>query len=394
MKTVKETVQALGEAFQEFKSVQAQRLEEIETKGVADPILNEKLDKVSSFLNETSERLAKLEAVNNRPRSESSQGSAFDNPEHKSAFAGYVRRGDEATLQGLELKSLSVGSDPDGGYLIPAATVEMIQTKMEDMSVLRRLAKTTKISTDALELLIDRKEADAGWVAETGERAETNTPDLSKLRIPVHEMFAKPHATQKLLDDSNVNIESWLSEKIAHKMAAMEAEAFLFGDGAGKPRGILNYDTSENEEWGCIHTLAGAPTNVDALIQGLHALKPGYLPNAKWLMSRHALSRIRTLKDQQGQYLWQPGLEGDYRPKLLGHTIELCDSLVLEEDNDTILFGDFASAYQIVDRAGIHILRDPYSVKPFVQFYTTKRVGGDMANFEAVKAIKIANNQE
>jgi len=279
---------------------------------------------------------------------------------------------------------------------VPKLMASEMVTVLTEGSVMRQLAKVITISTDAIEMLVDKNQADAGWVAETADRPETNTPELAKIRIPVHEMYAKPKATQKLLDDSSINVEQWLNEKVAARMAVMENQSFIHGDGDNKPRGFLARELSQNPEWGKLHAFTtgkDVPLG-DTIIEIVHSLNPGYLSGAKWLMSRSALSLLRKLKDAAGNYMWHPGLDGATASKLLGYEVVISDDMPQLEGKKervpAVAFGNFKEAYTIVDRQGTRVLRDPYSAKPYVEFYVTRRVGGDLVNSEAVKILNFA----
>jgi HK97 family phage major capsid protein len=376
----------------------------MENKSGGDPLWEEKLIKMESQMDQTQERLNRIEVSRNRPFVESeSETQDQGQSEHKSAFLSYVTKGDESQLLSLEAKSLSAGSDPDGGYLLPDVLHFDIERDLRQTSTMRRLARVIQISTDAVELLVSDGDAEAGWVAETAERKETGTPKLIKLKIPVHELFAKPRATQKLLDDSKVNVEDWLSKKIAAKMTQLENQAFINGDGANKPTGILKYELDfASASKGKLHgfksgkkgSFLNTQTAGDLLIDMINSMKPELLNGCVWLMSRSAHGEIRKLKDSNGNYLWQAGLEHDARPRLLGYPVELSDEmpgLVKDEATSSVIFGNFKEGYQVVDRAGIRVLRDPFSVKPYVEFYTTCRVGGDVVNHEAFKVLNFTN---
>ncbi|MBX9976731.1 MAG: phage major capsid protein [Alphaproteobacteria bacterium] len=236
-----------------------------------------------------------------------------------------------------------------------------------------------------------------GWVAETGAREETAAPELAKLTIGTHEMFARPRASQKLLDDVSVDLEHWLVQKIAWQMGLMETGAFVSGDGKGKPRGFLSYPIAVmgKPEWGKVETLQsgseGGLEDSDVLVDVFHSLKPEYLSGACWVMARSTLSQIRKLKDKDGQYLWMPHMSEGVASTLLGYPVIICDSMPgLIKDGLSVAFGNFNHAYQIVERQDIQLLRDPYSAKPYVEFYATKRVGGDVVNFDALRLIQLS----
>jgi HK97 family phage major capsid protein len=238
--------------------------------------------------------------------------------------------------------------------------------------------------------------AGTGWVSETGARAQTATPTLSLLEFPTAELFANLAATQTLLDDSFVNLEDWIASEVEDAFAGQERAAFVSGDGADKPKGFLDYDkvTETAHVWGKIGYVAtgvaggfAASDPVDKLIDLVYTPKPQFRQNARFVMNRKTVSAVRKLKDASGQYIWEPNESGG--AALLGYAItELEDMPDIGTDAFAIAFGDFARGYLIVDRAGVRVLRDPYSAKPYVLFYVTKRVGGGVQNFDAIKLLK------
>lgn len=397
---IQTTLDDLARTFEEFKGANEERLKILEKKSQIDPLFQEKMDRIETSLDQAEKRLKQMEALGGRPQVETGLEPFCG---HKAAFMDYVRKGFDAPLHDYERKSLSTTSDRDGGYLVPSGLHDRLYTILQEGSIMRGLATVREISSSALEMLIDKDAADVGWVAETQERAETKTPELAKIRIPVHEMYARPRATQKLLDDASLNVEDWLSQKIAQKMAMMENTAFLRGDGNNKPKGILAYETVAKVrwEWGKLEEIKtgvdgdfGAGRGADTLLDLFHALKPPYIPGAVWLMSRLTQGILRKLKDPENhEYLWQPPLGGMATPTLLGHPVIVCDDmpgLAQRVASKSIVFGNFKEGYQIVDRTGIRVLRDPYSSKPYVEFYTTRRVGGDVLNFDALKVLNFA----
>ncbi|CAN7295878.1 phage major capsid protein [Agrobacterium tumefaciens] len=305
---------------------------------------------------------------------------------YQEAFKMSLRR--EVNILSLdEQKAMLVGSDPDGGYLVPTATSSRIITKVYETSPLDELAYHETISTDAIEIPIDTDEAGAGWVGETDPRPETSTPQVGTQRIPVHEIYAKPKATQQLLEDAGVDIEAWLERKVSEKFARMRALAFISGNGIKKPRGILTYPAGADGVRGTIAQIAsGAATALtsDGLIKLTFSLKDKYLANANWLMKRGTVGALMLFKDNQGQYMWRPGLQAGQPSVLLGYNVRRADDMpTVGAGALPIAFGDFRAGYTVVDRLGIRTLRDPYSSKPFVEFYTRQRVGGDVVDFEA-----------
>lgn len=420
-------VDALHAGFEEFKKANDERLAQIEKKGSADVVTEAKLQKIEADLEKAQkiadeavlaskrqsrvvtdergevvdlDRKAQEWASMNARRRGAVVGSfgAADMDGYKAAFDTFIRKGEEV-MGPDERKALSVGTDPDGGYVVNPDLSGRIVMKVFESSPMRAYASVQVISSDALEGLFDLNEASSGWVGETDSRAETNTPQLSKWRIPAHELYAKPKATQKLLDDASINMEAWLASKVAEKFARDEANAFVVGNGVNKPRGFLTYGsgttlpgTIEQFPTGASGALAAAPSGGDALINALYGLKQQYRNNATWFMNRATLTLVRKAKDSDGAYLWSPGIAAGQPATLLGYPVASFEDMPDPASNSlSIAVGDMREAYQIVDRLGIRTLRDPYSAKPYVEFYTTKRVGGDVVNFEAIKLVKLGS---
>jgi HK97 family phage major capsid protein len=302
------------------------------------------------------------------------------------AFSQSLRR-QENHLTTDEQKALMVGSDPDGGFLVPTATSNRIITRVYETSPIDELATHETISTDALLVPIDTDEAGAGWVGETEARPETSTPQVGEQRIPVFEIYAKPKASQQMLEDAGVDVEAWLGRKVSEKFARMRASAFVIGDGIKKPRGFLTYPAGSAGVRGTILQVASGNATAltaDGLISLMFSVKDRYLANASWLMKRGSVAAVMLFKDAQGQYMWRPGLQEGQPSMLLGHSIKRADDMPgVAAGTLPVAFGDFRAGYTVVDRLGIRTLRDPYSSKPFVEFYTRARVGGDVVDFEA-----------
>lgn len=348
----------------------------------------EKIHHMENMLKSSTSRLEKLEVALRRPNV-SGDSSAHGYSVETKGFDHFIRKG----IDDLSVKAMISSSDQQGGYLIPTSSTHLINQHIELQSPLRKLACVATINTNRYDLLVDKVESEAGWVGEDAPRPETQVADLIKLSIPVHEIYAKPLVSQRLLDDSSINMETWLSQRIAEKMARMENHSFLFGDGANKPKGILTYETVEvgAGTWGKFEFLnvnLSGKESADPLIEAFYALKSQYLPGSCWLMSRKTAATVRKLKEKSGAYLWQNSLNAEMPNTLLGHPVYLCDELD-EAKGSPILFGNFKEAYQIVDRSNMSLLRDPYSAKPYVEFYATKRVGGAAVNFDAIKIINI-----
>ena len=432
MSEVKELFNALNKAFSEFKTSNDERLKEIEANGKADPLLEEKVDKANDAITnlETAFQDAKKEAQDRIDKVEldfqqqglHAGGSKKDIQDeakeffnsmgvkdvdvkgygaYKQAFNSYLRRGERALSTDIR-NALSVGSDPDGGQWVPAATTNKIIKKLFDTSPMRQVASIVTIGTDRLEIPKDLEEGTSGgWVGETATRAATATPEVGLQEIPVHEQYAMPKATQKVIDDAQFPIESWLSGKIADKLVNTENAAFVTGDGVGKPRGFTDYSSVTAEDsarpWGKLqHVLSGGsgviPDTPDELIALTSKLKSQYRRNASWVMNRFTRASIRKLNDSNNQYYLIPDLSTGGAATLLGYPIVEFDDMA-DAANAAIVaaFGDFKTGYQIVDRAGIRVLRDPFTNKPYILYYTTKRVGGDVTNFDAIKLLRCSS---
>jgi HK97 family phage major capsid protein len=385
-------------AFEAFKETNDRRLGEIERRMSADAVTVDKLARIDRALDEHKRVVDELAHKAARPHLGGGLARSGASLEHKAAFDGYVRRGEQHRLRDLESKALSAGSDPDGGYLVPDETESAINRALRDLSPIRAIAGMRQVSSSLYKKPFSLTGPGTGWVGETAARPETSTPTLAELAFPTMELYAMPAATPSLLDDAAVDIDQWIAEEVRTAFAQQEGQAFVSGNGANRPRGFLDYPKVANASWswgnvGFIATgVAGAfpaanPT--DKLIDLAYAVKSGYRANAHWVMNRATQSVIRKFKDADGNYLWQPALRAGEAPTLLGHPVaEAEDMPSMATDSHSIAFGDFRRGYLIVDRVGIRVLRDPYSAKPYVLFYTTKRVGGGVQAFDAIKLLK------
>lgn len=395
----------LKRQFQAFKVGHEEELRQIKSCGSADVVTREKVDRMNAVIDALQEKVTRQSLAAKRSAKGYDVARAAYDPaadDHAKAFSSFLRKGQDAELIALERKAMSVGSDADGGYLVPSDLSERIVIRQRELTPMRQLATVMEISNDALEMLSDRNEAEASWVAETASRVETATPALAKVRIPVHELSAQPKASQKLLDDGQINVEEWLAGKVADRFSRRESDAFINGDGVLCPRGLLTYTATAEDDgtraWGVLQYIASgaaggfaASNPADKLLDMVYKLKAPYLPKASWMMPRSVSAAIRKIKGSDGHYLWQVSLQNGQPPTLLGFPVVFSEDMpAVAADSFSLAFGDFAEAYTIVDRAGIRILRDPYTDKPNVKFYTTKRVGGDVVNFDAVKLMKFA----
>ena len=430
---VKSLIEKQGQAWEEFKKTNDELIKaKADGKAVSD--IEAKLAKISTDMDNIAEVKAQVEDLMKkmqRPAADAkdvealaSEVKSFNSmmraeyqlkgkqipadldvdayKHYKSAFFKVTAGVQMDSLSQEERKALSAGSDPDGGYLLPQSTVGRMVKKLYEQSTMRQLATVMPISTDKLEGIVDNDEADAGWVSELGTRSASDTPQVGKYEIAAHEMYAMPKASQKIIDDAATDVEAWLAGKVADKFARVEGAGFTTGNGVGKPRGLFAYGTAATGDvtraWGTFeHVLTGAngdfhTTKADPLQDLIGALKDQYLQNASWLMRREVRTKIRKLKEATSdRYLWEPGMQAGQPDRLLGYACKV-DQYVptLATGSLSLAFGDIKEAYTIVDRLGVRTLRDPYTAKPYVVFYSTKRTGGGAVNFEAVKFLKFA----
>jgi HK97 family phage major capsid protein len=434
---IKSLVEKTGEAFEAFKKSNDENLKK------RDVVIEEKMARIESDLDNAVEAKAALErqiAAEKKEREElelrlsklGTRGTGDDKFDvelksfndalkssakdrqvayepvdaggyraYKSAFRSFMTK-DARLLTADEIKTLSVGSDPDGGYLVTPDTGGRIVTKVYETSEMRQIASSMTISTDKLEGIEDLGEAGAGYAGEAAQGSDSTTPQIGKWSIPVWVIDSEPKATQSILDDASVDIEAWLSAKVANKFGRFENAEFVAG--ATKIRGFTSYTTAADSgsgvTWGQIgHLVTGTngafgatvATQADKLIELMGLLKNDYLANARWAARRSVLNLIRKFKigATTDAYVWSPGLGVGIPESILGFPVSRMEDMpALATDSLSLAFGDFRAAYQIVDRIGIRVLRDPYTSKPFVKFYTTKRTGGGVVNFEAIKLMK------
>ncbi len=389
-------------AFEASRDTNDTRLDEIETRLGPDILTDEKLVRIEGALDEHKHRLDRMNLDSRRPALGSPAGQAHDPAmaEHKAAFDTYVRSGEAAGLKRLEAKALQAGSGPDGGYLVPDTIEREVLRRLAAISPIRAIASVRVISGGLYKRAFSTSGASAGWVGETASRPQTDTPVLAEMSFPAMELYAMPAATQTLLDDAIVDIEQWIASEVETAFAEQEGAAFVHGDGINKPKGFLSYPVVADDAWswgklGFMATgVAGgfpAQSPSDVLMQLVYSLKAGYRQNACFVMNRKIQSQVRRFKDANGAYLWQaPASAGAPATLISFPLIEAEDMPDMSAGSLSVAFGDFRRGYLVVDRAGVRVLRDPYSAKPYVLFYTTKRVGGGVQDFGAIKLLKFA----
>lgn len=435
---VKEMLDGLNAAFAAFRASNDERLTQLEKRGHADPLVlasmeraNADITAIQAQLKEHAATVRELETTSARFAPQGSPEQMAQEQAHarsflafvqnrvidqvsndelqayrayKRAFSAYLRRGDAIQDSGIRA-ALQTGQAPAGGFWVtPDISGKMVEA-IYLSSPIRQVASVQPIGTDLLEGTADLTDGSSGWVAETGARAETTAPDVPfPWRIPVHEQFANPRTTQKLLDDVNFNVEAWLAKKVGDKIARTENTAFVTGLGVSSPRGFTNYTAGTPgytlATWQRVQQInsgasgAFATTNpVDKLIDVVHALKAPLRAGAQWALNNLTLAEVRKLKDGEGHYLLNPDIsQAGITNRLLGYPVlEFADLADMSSASLSMAFANWAEAYQIVDHTvGIRTLRDPFTAKPYVQFYTTKRVGGGIVNFEAIKLVKFS----
>ncbi len=403
MDELKKLIEALGQAFEEFKAENDKRIKEIES-GRNDPVLAEKVERINAELTAMSQVKKQLEALETAVAQGQFPGGGSSavnvaKKAHAKAFDAWFRKGTgEAELKDLEVQaSASTLDDTAGGFTVPEEVDQTIDRVALTVSAMRRISTVRRISTSTYKKLVNQGGASSGWVAEKGTRSETDTPTLREIAINAKELYAQPYATQELLDDSRIDIAAWLGDEVAIEFDEQESDAFVNGNGVEKPKGIAAYNMVANASyaWGKVGYIASGNAtllnNADKLIDLQHALKAVYRNGAVWLMADTTVNTVRKFKDGEGNYLWRPGLAENAPDTLLGKPIEVDDNVdAIGANKYPIFYGNFKRAYLIVDRIGTRVLRDPYSAKPYIAFYTTKRVGGGIVMYEAIKALKIA----
>jgi HK97 family phage major capsid protein len=354
---------------------------------------------VETRIGKTEERMNMLDRKSHIAARPHLSGAVDTGAPHRKAMGAYLRLGEDEGLRGLEIESKAMSSavNGDGGYLIDPQTAETIKSVLRSSASLRAVANVVNVEASSFDVLVDHTDVGAGWATETGAAAETDTPQFDRITIPLHELSALPKASQRLLDDSAFDIEGWLAARIADKFIRAEAASFINGDGVDKPRGFMTHTIVDNGVWtwgniGYVPSgVDGALGNGDEIVDLVYSLGAQYRGKASFVMNSKTAGLVRKLKDADGRFLWSDGLAAGEPARLMGYPV-----LVAEDMPDAgsgtypIAFGDFSAGYTIAERPDLRVLRDPFSAKPHVLFYATKRVGGDVSDFAAIKLLKFA----
>jgi len=393
----REVVREMMVAFEAFKGSNDARLNEVEKKSAADALLEEKVARIDQALTGAQAKLDRMMAQVRRPQMGGEAVEAVSAPEAKAAFDGYLKTG---SVAGLEVKAgLSSGAS-SGGYVVPPETERAIERRLMAVSPMREICAVRTVASGVFRKPVSTAGVVAGWVAETAARPETDPATLALLEFPAADLYANPAATQALLDDAMVDLDEWLAGEVEDAFAAQETSAFVSGNGVNKPKGFLAYDTVADSahEWGKIGYVASgaagdfaASDPADKLIDLIYAPKAQYRANGRFVMNRKTVSAVRKFKDADGHYVWQPAQRLGETASLMGYPVTEIETMPdVAAGSLSVAFGDFQRGYLIVDRAGVRVLRDPFTAKPYVLFYTTKRVGGGVQNFDAIKVMKFA----
>lgn len=398
MDELKQLLQKQNEAFEAFKAANNQEIAELKKKGHADPLLREHVDKANAEITRLQKAIDELQQKMNRPGSPSDENEETSRA-HRKAFAKWMRKGRqfEGDVADLQTKALQLAVDADGGYAVPQDLDRSIGQRMRDESQILQLVTEIGGSGENYERLFELGDFGAGWVGETDARPETGTPTFGKFTPTYGTLYANPKATQNMLDDAFFDVEGWLSERVGQKFGRDLATAIVSGNGTNRPKGILAYTLSPSGDdaraFGQVQNLTSGTSgsfDADDLISLTHKLAGGYKANARWLLHNDTVEFIRKLKDSDGNYLWRPGLTDGTPSAILGYPWQADPNMPqMAADANAVLFGDFR-AYKLIRLFGIRVLRDPFTAKPYVHFYTTQRVGGGLEDTNAIKVLTLS----
>ncbi|MDF3413439.1 phage major capsid protein [Sulfitobacter sp. M57] len=352
---------------------------------------------IETKIQQTEERMTMLDRKMTLPARTPLAGATETGAPHQKAFSTYLRNGDDDGLRGLELegKSLSTAVNSDGGYLVDPQTSATVQSVLNATASIRAISSVVQVEATSYDVLVDHTDVGAGWATEAGPQAETDTPQIDRITIGLHELSALPKASQRLLDDSAFDIEGWLAGRIADKFARAEAGAFVNGDGIDKPMGFLTHPAVDNDVWtwgnlGYVPSEVDAEVTAEAIVDLVYALGAQYRANGAFVMNSKVAGLVRKLTDADGRFLWSDGLAAGEPAQLMGYPVLVAEDMPDAASNSfSIAFGDFRAGYTVAERPDLRILRDPFSAKPHVLFYATKRVGGDVSDFAAIKLMKL-----
>jgi HK97 family phage major capsid protein len=381
-------VSQLNQAFASFKTEHTAQMAAMK-KGNDDALQALKVDAINAHI---SELQTAIDQANTKMAAMEMGAAGGARPvkdkEYTDAFQAHMRRGDVSA-------SLNKGTAQEGGYTAPVEWDRTITDKLVIVSPMRDLCTVQPVGGTAYSKLINLRGTGSGWVGETDARPNTNTAQFAQQVYSWGELYANPSATQGMLDDSAIDLETWLAGEVETEFSYQENKAFVSGDGTNKPRGLLTYaagGTNLHPLGGIALIASGAVGGItsDAIMNLVYSLPSAFTNAARFALNRNTQKVVRTLKDGQGNYLWQPSMVAGQPATLAGYGLtEVPDMPDVATNALSLAFGDFKRAYKILDRMGVRVLRDPFTNKPYISFYTTKRVGGGLENPECMKFLKI-----
>lgn len=407
-------IEASNKAFEEFKSINEKRLDKIEKGAGGEGELKAQMERAFKDMADQKAVIEQLEAKLKRPHLGGDQ-AADDGAEHRKSFVAYIKNGTEfkqddlVYANGVSIKSLNIGDGGAGGYAVPKVIDGSVEELIVNISPIREIATVQQVSTPDFHKLVNRRGTSSGWVGETQARSETNTPVLADINPPMGDLYANPMATQQMLDDAFFNAEQWLADNLATEFARAEGAAFVNGTGINQPMGFLSVTAVATADAtrdfgsleylatggsGAFKTLSSTVNPADDLYTLVSKLKAGYRQGSRWVLNKNTLFAIMAFKDYQGRYVFNPTTAPGVEDTILGYPVTEAEDMpdYTTANAYAIAFGNFKRGYLIVDRVGMRVIRDPFSNKPYIGFYTTKRLGGAVMNSEAIKLLKFGTS--
>lgn len=406
MSEIKTLVEAQTKAWEDFKSANDARLKAIESKGYAPADLEAKVGTINADVSKLSAEIADVIKKMQRPGGQSADGKtqlSADQVEHQKAFGTWLREGKDAGLAELERKAMNTGSDPDGGYLVGTEMDTAIDRVVETDVAMRRLATVRTIGKGSYKKFVKTSGMSAAAIGEQEDSAESTGPRYAEIELEPHRSYVEPWVSNDMLEDSEYDLEADLADEAGIAFAEYEGNCFINGSGVKRPRGILQYTVVANASyaWGKVGYVASGGAGAfassnpgDALITLQHALKSRYRNGAVFIMADATLATVRQMKDGSGAfYLWNPNPLAGFGGQLLGAPVEIDDYMpVVASNSYSVAFGNFRRGYTIVDRRGVAVIRDNVTKKGTTKFHFSKRTGGGITQFEAIKLLKMASS--
>lgn len=395
------SVEKLMTTVKAFQDKNDERLKAIEAKkgDVLDEEHTNRINAEVGDLQKEMDNINKKLAAASLSQGETLQSATKEELEYKAKYEKFIQSGQgehelKAMLDNGVNAAMTVGSDPDGGLTAPVEWDRSIVNETRDYSPMRGICRVITIGRGGFKKMVNIKGTNSGWVGETDPRPATDTSQFAEILLNTKELYAQPSISQTLLDDSVIDMAQFIAEEVAEEFGVQESEAFVNGDGTNKPKGVMQYETGSNHPLGNVKAVTSGAADAiasDSLIDLVQAVKSKYRKNSQFIMNNLTFAQVRKLKDGDGNYLWQRSFDKNSPATLLGYSIYEVDEMDdIAASTLPIAFGNFKAAYTIIDRVGVRVLRDPYTAKPYVLFYTTKRVGGGLIKPEPIRYYKIA----